>query len=143
MAAKRGRKSAASLAVVTPIPGQRHAPPDELTDEQADIWRAVVATKPATWFTEDTHPLLMGYCRHVVAGRSLARMIDAFDMALAETEDGLKRYEKLLQMRERESRAMTALARSMRLTQQAQLKAETAATRAASVGGARKPWEIA
>lgn len=140
--AQRGRKSAASLAVVTTLPGQRAEPPRELTKAQAEVWRAVVSTKPADWFTEDTHPLLMAYCRHVVTATVLARQIDGFNPDWLADEDGLKRYEKLLAMRERETRAMTALARSMRLTQQSRYKAETAATKASSVGSGRKPWEV-
>lgn len=139
--ARRGRKSAASLAVVTPLPGQRPEPPRELTKAQAAVWRAVVATKPADWFTEDTHPLLVKYCKHITTSCVLDQQIDEFPAHLLADEDGLKRYEALLRMRERETRAMTALARSMRLTQQSRYKAETAATKAGGVSS-RKPWEF-
>ena len=51
--AQRGRKSAVALATVAVIPGQRPAPPAELTEEQAEEWRAIVATKPPEWFNRE------------------------------------------------------------------------------------------
>lgn len=138
--AKRGKKSAASLAVVPVVPGKRPEPPAELTEAQAEVWRAVVQTKPADWFTDDSHPLLVAYCKHVVTARQLGAAIDAFNTALLTDDEHVKRYDKLLAMRERETRAITALARSMRLTQQARYDAKRANT-AASQTQARKPWE--
>ena len=138
--AKRGKKSAASLAVVQVLPGQRPEPPAELTEAQASVWRAVVQTKPADWFTDDTFPLLAAYCRHVVAARALSEAVDRFDMSLLADEEHIKHYDKLLAMRERETRAVLALARSMRLTQQSRYDAKRAST-AATQTQARKPWE--
>lgn len=137
----RGRKSVASLAVVHTLPGQRPEPPEELSAEQGEVWRSVAATKPADWFQPDTFPLLAAYCRHVASARVLAAAIDGFDPAWLGDADGLDRYKDLLAMRERETRAMTALARSMRLTQQSRYKAETAHTAHQNAGGAKKPWE--
>ena len=66
--AQRGRRSAASLLVVPTaleaIPRQRA--PRELSQEQADIWNAVVAAEPADWFSVSTRPILVQYCRHIV-----------------------------------------------------------------------------
>jgi hypothetical protein len=53
----------------------------------------------------------------------------------------LARYKLLLDMREKETRAVTALARSMRLTQQAQYSTKKAATVAESTYTGPKPWE--
>ena len=138
--AQRGRKSAGSLAVVSALPGQRCAPPAELTEAQAEIWRAVVATKPADWFTEDSHPLLASFCRHVVSARMLSAAVD--DAGSADLADGdeLKRMERLLKMRDRETKAVNALARAMRLTQQSRYDHKSSHT-AASAAAGRKPWE--
>jgi hypothetical protein len=138
--AARGRPSAASLAVVTALPGQRPEPPPELTDEQAEVWRAVVATKPADWFTADTHPLLTNYCRHTVTAAMVSAMIEALPAGDV-TDEGVKKFNTLLQMRERESRAVAALARTMRVAQQSRYNALSANTAAEKVGGSRKPWE--
>lgn len=137
---QRGRKSTASLAVITAIPGQRPEPPAELTDEQAQLWRAVVATKPTDWFTDDSHPLLVGYCKHVTSFRSLNEQIDAFDAHWLRDPEGVKRCDMLMRMRDRESKRVESLARSMRLTQQSRYKAETAHNRAERIKKT-KPWE--
>jgi hypothetical protein len=44
-------------------------------------------------------------------------------------------------MAERETRAITSLARSMRLTHQSRLKAETAATRVRATPDGPRPWD--
>jgi hypothetical protein len=137
--AQRGRRSAASLAVVATLPGQRPEPPVDLTPAQAQVWRAVASTKPADWFTADSHPLLAAYCRHVVAADRIARLIDNLE---AEERPDLGEYNHLLKMRDRESRAMVGLARSMRLTQQSRYDHKTGHTAATRVGEARKPWEM-
>lgn len=151
---QRGRKSAAGLAVVTTMPGQRVAVPKTLAPAEAEVWRAVVATKPADWFTADSHPLLVAYCRHAAMADHLSDHIgeamkthtasvlvgnvSAASLALASLDD-------LLKMRDRETKALNTFARAMRLTQQSRLKAETAATahgRAnGTTGTTKKPWE--
>ena len=58
-----------------------------------------------------------------------------------EGEEILARYDQLLRMAERESRAITALGRAMRITQRSRVRAETAGTAAKGPGGGRKPWD--
>lgn len=137
----RGRKSSAALAVVTTLPGQRPEPPAELTDEQADEWRAVVGRMPSDWFTRETHELLANYCRHVTKARTLAKAIDGFDPEWLVDEDGLKRFDKLTQMAEREGRAMSSLATRMRLTQQSRYNPAAANTSSSKSGSGDKPWQ--
>jgi hypothetical protein len=56
---KRGRKSAAELSViVSPLNARRSPPPSELTDEQAEEWRAIVGRMPPGWFTREHFALL-------------------------------------------------------------------------------------
>lgn len=136
-----GRKSAAALAVVTQLPGQRPEPPADLTSEQAEEWRAVVGSEPADWFPRATHGMLADYCRSVVLARHVAAQINAFDMALIETEEGLKRFDKLSAILERHTRASASLATRMRLTQQSRYNALSANTAHKPVGGTQKPWE--
>jgi hypothetical protein len=47
----------------------------------------------------------------------------------------------MMAMAERETRAMTALARAMRLTHQSRLKAETASSKARTMPTGPKPWD--
>ena len=77
---KQGRKSAASLALrpITPVEAKpRPAPPAELSDEEAEEWRAVVGRMPADWLARETYPLLVQYCRHVVSARRIHQLIEA------------------------------------------------------------------
>lgn len=113
----RGRTSSAALSVVPAVieVTPRAKPPEELTDEQADEWFAVVNRMPADWFPRETHGMLAQYCRHVVTARRVAQLI-----ASAESADTLdvENYDRLLKMQEREGRALSSLATRMRLSQQ-------------------------
>lgn len=137
---QRGRKSVSDLVVVALGP-LRPDPPAELTHEQAEEWRAVVARMPSDWFSREHFPLLAAYCRHVCRARFLAATLDAFRSEWLGEEGGLQRLDKLLAMAERETRCMTALARAMRLTQRSRIGPEVAATKAAQRGGVR-PWRF-
>ena len=138
--AGRGRESAASKAVRAPsdnaveIVGRPEAPSD-LTDEQAQEWRSIVALLPADYFPRESHALLTSYCRHTAAQRKIAMLIDA--MEGPETPFCIDTYDKLLKMQDRESRTVAALMRAMRLTQQS--KYDKSKKRDAHTGFA-KPW---
>ena len=133
----RGRKSSAELTIramssVETI--QRPDAPYDLTDEEADEWRAVVDRMPADYFPRETHAVLGQYCRHVVASRRVAQLIS---QATSDEEVDVDRLDKLYKMQEREGRAFSALAQRMRLTQQTNVRVEHA--RKPSM--VKKPWE--
>lgn len=132
----RGRASAASLEVAKPAT-ERVARPDapyDLTDEQAEEWWAVVNRLPADWFPRETHGVLAQYCRHVVAARRVAQLVDAEERSEGELDLG--RYDQLLKMQEREGRALSSLATRLRITQQA-----TLSEKARKPTQGKKPWE--
>ena len=89
---------------------------------------------PAEWFRPETHEILAAYCRHSVAARRVADLIQAFEAEETDSVD-VEHYDRLLKMQEREGRAMSSLATRMRMTQQATMHAETKKPK-----GARKPW---
>jgi hypothetical protein len=133
---QRGRDSAAAneIAAIGKLETvQRPDAPYDLTDEQVDEWRAVVARLPADWFTRETHALLAQYCRHVVRARRIAQLIDQ-----AEKSDpfDVKEYRDLLRSEEEQSRAIASLATRMRLTQQT-----TYDKSKKKPATGRKPWE--
>lgn len=148
---QHGRKSAASLAVVTAeglAEIRRPEPPQELTDEQSHEWRSVVNRLPAEWFPRETHGMLAQYCRHIVAARRVAQMIETLEDELAKAaEDGTskadillqsaKTMDRLLKMQEREGRAISSLATRMRISQQSTLDRE----RKKPTKSAKRPWE--
>ena len=81
------------------------------------------------------------YCRHVVLSRVLADEILNFDRAWLADDDGLKRYDRLLAMHERESRAASSAATRLRITRQA-IDQQTVARSIINAPKAKKPWEI-
>ena len=136
------RKSAASLAVVAPITDARPAPPEGLTAEQSEEWLAVTRRLPQDYFPRECHRLLEAYVRHVSAFRILSASVDAFRPEWTADPEGLLRYDKLLQMREREGRALSSLATRLRISPQSRwsnAKAERAAAKLPAQG--QMPWE--
>jgi hypothetical protein len=115
----RGRQSVASLSIVGVSSVERFErphPPHELTQEQADEWRAVVERMPAEWFPRETWGMLAQYCRHIVSARRVAQLIAA---AECQSEISVDDLDKLYKMQEREGRAISSLSTRMRMTQQA------------------------
>ena len=129
---KRGRVSSAAIEIETTLvadPLGRMPPqaPSELTDAQADVWRKVVGSMPSNFMSKGAHPILVEYCRHVCRSRLLEQQVARFQMDWVKVDGGLERFDRLLNMADRETRAMTACARALRLTPQAQMHPRSAA----------------
>jgi hypothetical protein len=128
------RKSASLGAVAAPIV-PRPEPPAELSPDERDLWRSIVATKPAEWFSRDMYPLLVQYCRHRTRATQVARMIEA------SPEDGGD-LKALFAMEAEQSHALASLATKMRLTQQSRYSPGRAATHSRSAGSRQPPWKF-
>lgn len=138
------RKSSASMEVMTLDRvglTSRLESPAHISEAERSIWVEVVNDQPADAFTATHGPLLELYCRHVVQARVIADELAVFDRAWMADDDGLKRYDRLLAMAEREGRAASSLATRLRITRQA-LHAVTAARQVANAPKTRKPWEL-
>ena len=144
---QRGKKSAASLAVkaqVAPISSEsRLMAPLHMSVAERGVWVEVVNDQPASAFGPTHGPLLELYCRHIVQARILADELANFDRAWMADDDGLKRYDRLLGMAERESRAASSLATRLRITRQAVEHPTTVGLGLKNQAKSRKPWEIA
>lgn len=144
--ATRGRKSSASLQVASLSAGigvsQRLSAPTHLSDAEISVWVQVVNDQPASSFTPTHSPMLEQYCRHIVQARIIADMIMNFEQSWANDDEGLKRYDKLLAMQEREGRAASSLATRLRITRQA-IDQQTVARSQINAPKGRKPWELA
>ena len=139
--AKRGRKGAADLSVVrVALEGNRPPAPKCLTVQEAQTWREIVESIPGGWISRAQEPLLAAYCRHVFAADRLSTMVDNWKPDLND-RTSLQRFDKLLAMRERETKALSSLATRMRLTQQSQMHARTAARAMSAAHGGSKLWE--
>jgi len=141
--AERGRKSAASLSVVVGSIDGRPKPPSDLTKFQAGVWERTVANEAATFFnTAALQQMLKEYCRHVESANKLAKMIEVVEQTKQFDEDSIKAYDKLLLMRDRETKAIGDKATKLRLTNQARYTPQAASTASKKVQE-RKPWEVA
>lgn len=127
MEKKRGRKSAAQELTpnVIQLPG-KHRSPRELNSEECVIWDAVIDAHERDWIQRDQFPVLVQYCKHVITARRVSQMIRAEE---AGEEFDTDAYLKLLAAQERESRAVTALARSLRITNQSRYHSDGAGPR--------------
>src|SRR5262245_39812942 len=116
-----GRKAAASLSV-SPISAEpRLRAPEGLSEAEVDLFLSIVSRLPAAYFEIEASEQLANFCRHSIAARDLSRMISRFNPRWLGRAGGLERYGSLLKLRERESRAALAHARSLRLTTQARI----------------------
>lgn len=143
--AKRGRQSAASITMGRGIglsTENRLQAPFSLSDAEIAVWNEVVNDQPASAFTATHAPILEMYCRHVVNNRILADELINFDRSWLADDEGLKRYDKLLAMSERESRAASSLATRLRITRQA-IDQQTVARSLNNQARTKKPWELA
>jgi hypothetical protein len=132
----RGKKAASELSIVkhgdiTAI--ERAQPPSDLIDEESFEWLAMVNRMPAEWFPRETHGLLTQYCRHVVAARRIAQLIEEF---LSDDNFDVCGYDRLLKMQEREGRAISSLATRMRTSQHSTINHKVKKPK-----GTRKPWD--
>jgi hypothetical protein len=136
---QRGKKgqTVRNMAVVEAIP--RQPPPVGISAREAELWMQVINTKPADWFGSDTIPLLRSYVRHCYQSEKIDYEMDKI-IDRDFTPDIVVEFETLQKMRERESAKIMALARSMRLTQQAQIHPEKAGTKTRNTSE-RKPWQ--
>lgn len=140
---QRGTRSAASLVVPKQVLVELRLPaPVTLSDAERSVWLDLVNDQPAGVFTPTHIPLMEQYCRHVVQCRVLADEVQNFDRAWLADDDGLKRYDRLLGMSEREGRAASSLATRLRITRQAVDHPTTAAAKLQSRAKSRKPWEM-
>lgn len=139
----RGKKSSAELATVAPVPLNAHrpAPPEGLSERASAVWKDVVGTAPLGWFSRAQYPILIAYCRHAACAEALAEQITGFQINWIKEDGGVERLNKLLAMAERETRALTACARAMRITKQAQIEPRGAGRRVAATLQTGKPWE--
>lgn len=137
-----GRKSAAALSVVVGSIDGRPQAPSDLTKGQREIWDRTVANEANEVFrTAALQQLLKEYCRHVETAGRLSKVIDSVTDPKALEPMGAEALDRLLKMRERETRALADKATKLRLTNQSRYTPGAAATAAKKVTEA-KPWQM-
>ena len=140
---QRGRKSAAArIAVIDGSRGSRPAPPGELSETEAATWARVVGAMPPDWFGKEHFDLLTAFCKtSEFIGHLDRQLLEATSQDLFGRPD-LDLLRGLSNLRDTNVRQLTALARAMRLTQQAVDRRTS--TRFRERGGnqdKKQPWE--
>jgi len=135
------RKSAASLAVVTPLRKTPYpAAPKGLPKRQAALWTDISRSKPPEWWDAGSLPVLQALVAHIATLEAIEEQFAAVKIDLADP-DAVKHLDALSRLRDRESKAVAALSVKLRLTQQSRYTTGSAATAAGRNGG-RRPWEM-
>lgn len=137
---RRGPRSISELMIADSPAGIVNRPdaPYDLTDEESDVWRTVVSSMPAEHFAPSHYPILAQYCRHVIASRRIAQLVER--CSKNKKFDRVE-FKELLKMQATESLAIMRLARSMRLTHQAIYKANATGTLRPVQSIAKAPWD--
>lgn len=135
------RRSTAALSVKSQRLDRRPDPPDDMTAVQAEIWCATVTSEPADFFrTAALREMLKDYCRHKATVVELDAQIASIPIKGVLHPTFGKVFERLLKMRERETRAAADKATKLRLTNQSRYTPQSAATAAKRVGS--QPWDF-
>lgn len=95
---------------------KRPDPPEDLNEEECQIWYDVVAQFSADWFKPDTYPLLKNYVRHTHNADTIAELIEVEKNNPQGIQIG--QYNALLKMLQRETAMIGTLATRMRISQQ-------------------------
>ncbi len=138
----RGRKSSAELSTISAAGLEVHRrpdPPEFMGDEAVAIWRAVVNSLPADWFTSGTLPLLEAFCGLTISQRCTLRALQVAERGGDDFDR--ESWEKLQRQLGEVSGRIATLATRLRLTPQSRYGARGADTAARSVGDIQKPWE--
>lgn len=142
MAKQPGRKSAAAAATKPAASNARRpSAPRYLTKQQRALWKRIVDSKSADWFTEETLPILEAYVVHAVSAQVLSQRVAELEESGKCWNGSASEYHKLLDLRLQESKAAEARARSLRLTNQSRWQPATAARKSAESGNQPRPWE--
>lgn len=104
------------------------------------MWDKIVTAREVNFFDIASLPLLAEYCRLKTQVDDMADQVDDFGDDWLQTDDGLKRYKMLTGIRDQAQGRMIALARTMRLTQQARFVPDSAVARPGKEKKARPLW---
>ena len=135
------RKSESALEVAPVVDLDRRLPaPAELSAYEAQIWSAIVATKPGDWFQADCAPILLAYCKHISTAATLDQKIGEFNPDAADKADWAT-YLGLMDARRKETGKVESCATKLRLTPQARYDTQKAAVADRKASGPKKLWE--
>ena len=142
---QRGRPSSASLAIVPTqgvLPGDRPLPPESLSPLERAVWQTVVARMPPAWFTAETWPVLVAYCRVVIQSDEIGRELARFQGGFPRSAARWKKYSALTRIQTALQAQIGNFAGKLRLTLQSRYDRQKAADdEQRSSSPYPKPWE--
>lgn len=131
------RKSLEALSIAAPQELDRRLPPPaDLTPFEAQVWVAILSTKPSDWVQADSAPILVSYCKHISICASLDQKIESFNPD-GGADDWLL-YLKLIAARAIQTVRVESCATKLRMTPQSRYDASKAARKATPT---KKLWE--
>jgi phage terminase small subunit len=139
----RGRKSSKELSTISSGGLEIHRrpdPPDHMGEDAVKVWRAVVNSLPADWFTPGTLPLLEAFCGLTVSQRNTIMALQRIEREANDFQRD--EWARVLKQLGEVSGRIATLATRMRLTPQSRYGARGADTAARSAGDGPKPWEF-
>lgn len=125
---------------------ERPAPPDDMPDAEAEVWRSTLAALRPDWIGPEALPLLANFCEHQVLKRFFKARLDAANETMLATGAFLDKplvqtIEKYRRMHEAESQMVHRLARSLRLTPQSTRTKDQGKGGFAAAVGDKPIWE--
>src|SRR5262245_60275344 len=110
------RRSRADSVVPLFPDGPRPPAPADLTAKEAKVWKDTVDSMPARWLSTELHPILRGYCSHVVAA---AAIWPKYLLTLEDPYAELKSLAKLRALYHQEAAAIRQASSKLGLTRMA------------------------
>ena len=121
------------------------APPQELTQEEAAIWRSIVDRMPPDYFPVPTHAMLVQLSRHIRQSRWFADQLRELEKKLPDADNEqrpqvLQDLMALGRAQANESRVIATLSRRLKLTQLYDASSINKARR--SFLTETRPWDV-
>jgi hypothetical protein len=141
---RAGRNTRPTMPVAA-TDAEHPAPPQELNDEEAEIWHGIVDRMPRDYFAPPTHPILVQLCRHIRLSRWFACQMKALEEQLPHARNDertqvLRDLLALSRAQANESRTIAMLSTRLKLTQLYDVAGIHKARRAFL--STERPWDV-
>ena len=140
------RKSSSSSEVVAlPVRRDPPKPPADLTQEQAQQWRAICSALPPDYFRGEALPVLAELCRCIVNSRQFAQWLDSNPIETLRTPTHIREHARVARLRLAASGMVARLSSKLRLLPSNRYQPINAGSRAGETGyrqpAGPRPWD--
>lgn len=138
----RKSKEALSVAPRPSVPRVVPNPPLDLTDRQNAVWQAVMKSAAGAYISPEALPVLVEYCRAVVASEDVSREVENFEPTWnRKSEEGLRRWKTLHSMQDLASKRVANLAVKLRIAPSSRMHQRTAGVAENRHVDGPRPWD--